>query len=80
MVGPEVTAVRFSAPADSDGYRIGETVREATTFRESVTVVGRPTLPLTVGRATRHATAIRGSGTTVVFTYVVAEGMRTATA
>ena len=74
LVAPSVTALALGSPADTDGYAIGETITVTATFGESVTVVGAPTLPLTVGTAAKSAAASAGSGTTIAFVYTVAAG------
>ncbi len=67
-----------SRPVSGDTYGRGETIEVAVSFGDRVLVdvsQGRPSLALSVGRYTRAATYVRGSGTTrLVFAWEVGQG------
>lgn len=63
-----------SAPASAT-YLLGQNIDFTVDFSEAVTVVGSPTLSLTVGATPRTATYLSGSGTTsLVFRHTVQTG------
>ncbi len=70
---PIITSV--SVPAD-DSYGIGDNLDFTVTFTSAITIIGSPTIPLTIGSSLVDATlngTVMGS-TTATFRYTVVEG------
>ena len=64
-----------SPPGGRSSYGIGRTVTVLLTFSEPVTVTGEPQIQLQVGKETKPAIYVSGTGTEeLVFSYRVAEG------
>lgn len=64
-----------NAALDKAAYVTGNDINLTLTMNEATTVVGSPTIALTVGANARQATYAGGSGTTaLLFTYLVASG------
>ena len=72
-VGPAVRSVAFSStPVSGDTYQLSEVIEVTVEFERAVTVTGTPQLNLTVGRQTRQAVYVAGSGgTRLRFEYAV---------
>ena len=74
---PTVAAVSvLTAPFDSIGYVVGDTIRVQVTFNESVSVSGDPTLALTIGASDVPAAfdEEHSEGAFVAFRYDVRHG------
>ena len=70
-VNPNGIAIT-SAAASTNNYKTDEFIRASVTFNKGVTVVGTPTLSLTIGSHYKTANYTGGSGsTTLVFEYRV---------
>ena len=70
-VNPNGIAITSSA-ASTNNYKTDEIIRASVTFNKGVTVVGTPTLSLTIGSHYKTANYTGGSGsTTLVFEYRV---------
>ena len=74
MVGRSGGSIVQSTSWTSGVYPIGDDVQVTVTFRENVTVTGSPQLKLAIGSNNRTAGYESTDGSTVVFTYKVAEG------
>jgi hypothetical protein len=71
-VTPTVSSIGLPAAAR---YKAGSNLLFTVTFDRPVTVVGTPTLPLTLGASPKAASYVGGSGTdTLTFRYTVAAG------
>ena len=74
MVGRSGGSIVQSTSWASGVYRIGDDVQVTVTFSENVTVTGSPELELAVGSNNRTAGYESAEGSSVVFSYTVAEG------
>ena len=75
---PTISSVAITSdPGYDDTYAIGDSIEVTVTFSEDVTVTGIPRLGLYMGRSGKDAEYTDASGSTVVFRYTVAEGIRT---
>ena len=73
---PTVSGIGITSNPGTDGtYAIDDVIEATVTFNETVVVMGRPRLSLTVGAQTKPATYERGSNSDMlVFAYAVASG------
>ena len=72
---PTVSSVAVTSTAgDDDTYGIDDSIEVTVTFSENVTVTGSPELELALDSSNRAAAYESTSGSTVVFSYTVAEG------
>ncbi len=74
MVGRSGGSIVQSTSWASGVYRIGDDVQVTVTFSENITITGSPELELAVGSNNRTAGYESAEGSTVVFSYTVAEG------
>jgi hypothetical protein len=70
-VAPTITSV--TGPA-AGTYIVGQHLDFTVVFSEAVAVTGTPRLQLTIGSATRYATYLSGTGSTLTFRYTVQSG------
>jgi hypothetical protein len=70
-VAPTITSV--SGPT-AGTYIVGQNLDFTVVFSEAVAVTGTPRLQLTIGSATRYATYLSGTGSTLTFRYTVQSG------
>jgi hypothetical protein len=70
-VAPTITSV--AGPA-AGTYIVGQHLDFTVVFSEAVAVTGTPRLQLTIGSATRYATYLSGTGSTLTFRYTVQSG------
>ena len=72
---PTISSIAVTSdPGYDDTYAIGDSIEVTVTFSEDVTVTGVPRLGLNMGRSGKAAEYNDTSGSTVVFSYTVAEG------
>ncbi|QPS09542.1 IPTL-CTERM sorting domain-containing protein [Delftia acidovorans] len=74
LVDPAPTVQSVNVPANG-AYSTGSVLSFTVNYSAAVTVVGVPSIPLTIGSTTRQATYASGSGSTaLVFSYTVQAG------
>ena len=71
---PTVSSVAITSDAGNGVYGIGDDIEATVTFSEDVTVTDTPRLGLDIGGTSKTASYESTSGSTVVFSYTVAEG------
>ena len=72
---PTISSIAVTSdPGYDDTYAIGDSIEVTVTFSEDVTVTGVPRLGLNMSRSGKAAEYNDTSGSTVVFSYTVAEG------
>ena len=72
---PTISSVSITSDPGSDSiYKSGDAITVAVTFSEAVTVLGRPSLKITIGADEAVATYASSTGAVVTFQYTAVEG------